>query len=139
MKIKLQRQNKNVHFQITTDNNLKMDLDGSANIGGEGKGPSPMQAVLGSVAGCSTIDIVEILKKMRQPLDHIEVDVEGIRRDEVPKIFTTIHLHFKLTGDLKESKVIKAIDLSLNKYCSVALMLSETVDFSLSYEIIKPN
>ncbi|MCL4149192.1 UNVERIFIED_CONTAM: hypothetical protein GTU68_031951 [Idotea baltica] len=112
-----------------------MHLDGSAAIGGEDKGPSPMQAVLGAMGGCSSIDIVEILKKMRQPLEHIEVRIEGTRRDETPRIFTAAHLHFILTGDLKEDKVKRAVDLSMDKYCSVVLMLRDAVDVTSSYEI----
>lgn len=103
---------------------------------GNGPAMSPMESVLASAAGCSTIDIVMILNKMRQPLEAIYVQVDGTRRDEIPRIFTKIHLHYILHGDLKDNKVKKAIDLSIEKHCSVVIMLAQTIEVTSSYEIV---
>ena len=104
---------------------------------GNGNAVGPMEGVLLSAAGCSTIDIVMILEKMRQPVESIEVQVEGTRSEEIPRIFTKMHLHYVLKGDLKEKKVKEAVDLSIDKYCSVVIMLAKAVEVSTSYEIVK--
>jgi len=131
MKVKLERLNKGSHFKATNDDGHSLELSG------EGNAVGPMQSVLMAAAGCSTIDIVMILEKMRQPLEDINVEVEGTRREEIPRYFTDIHLHYILKGDLKEKKVKQAIDSSLEKYCSVSLMLEKAAKITSSYEIIK--
>ena len=103
---------------------------------GNGNAVGPMESVLLSAAGCSTIDIVMILERMRQKLESIEVEVEGTRAEEIPRVFTHIHLHYILKGKLKEKKVKEAVDLSINKYCSVVLMLANSVEITSSYEIV---
>jgi len=95
-----------------------------------------MEGVLLSAAGCSTIDIVMILERMRQPIESIEVQVEGTRQEEIPRIFTKMHLHYVLKGDLKDKKVKEAVDLSIDKYCSVVIMLAKAVEVTTSYEIV---
>ena len=104
---------------------------------GNGNAVGPMESVLLSAAGCSTIDIVMILERMRQKLESIEVEVEGTRAEEIPRVFTHIHLHYILKGKLKEKKVKEAVDLSINKYCSVVLMLANSVEITSSYEIVE--
>ena len=101
-----------------------------------GSGVGPMQSVLMAAAACSTIDIVMILEKMRQDLKSISVEAESERREEIPRTFTKIHLHYILEGELKEEKVKKAIDSSLEKYCSVSKMLEKSAEISSSFEII---
>jgi len=102
---------------------------------GNGTAVSPMETLLLAAAGCSTIDVVMILEKMRQSLEDIKVEVEGTRRETTPRIFTKIHFHYVLTGDIKEDKAQKAIDSSLEKYCSVSLSLSDNIEISSSFEI----
>tara|TARA_B110000459_G_scaffold47608_1_gene53196 strand:+ start:6004 stop:6393 length:390 start_codon:yes stop_codon:yes gene_type:complete len=102
---------------------------------GNGNAVGPMEGVLLSAAGCSTIDIVMILEKMRQPIESIEVQVEGTRQDAIPRIFTHMHLHYILKGNLKDKKVKEAVDLSIDKYCSVVIMLAKAIEISTSYEI----
>ena len=104
---------------------------------GNGNAVGPMEGVLLSAAGCSTIDIVMILEKMRQPIESIEVQVEGTRAEEIPRIFTKMHLHYILKGKLKDKKVKEAVDLSIDKYCSVVIMLAKAVDVTTSYEIVE--
>lgn len=131
MKVKLERLNKGSHFKATNEEGHSIELSG------EGNAVGPMQAVLMAAAGCSTIDIVMILEKMRQPLEDIDVEVEGTRREEIPRTYTDIHLHYILKGDLKEKKVEQAINSSLEKYCSVSLMLEKAAKITSSFEIVK--
>lgn len=130
MKVKLERLNDSKHFKGINEEGHSLELSGDGNAVG------PMQSVLMAAAGCSSIDIVMILEKMRQPLEDIKVEVEGTRREELPRIFTDMHLHYILTGDLKEKKVEQAINSSLEKYCSVSLTLEKTVKITSSYEIL---
>lgn len=135
MKVTLERKNKAVHFVTTNEEGSSIDLDGSPEIGGEGKGVRPMELMLMGIAGCSSIDLVIFLEKMRQPLEDIKVEVDATRREgEVPSLFKTITLHYQLFGQLDEDKVVKAIKLSLEKYCSVAKILehSATIDYTYS-------
>jgi len=131
MKVKLERLNKGSHFKATNEDGHSIELSG------EGNAVGPMQSLLMAAAGCSTIDIVMILEKMRQPLEDINVAVEGTRREEIPRTYTDIHLHYILKGDLKEKKVEQAINSSLEKYCSVSLMLEKAAKITSSFEIIK--
>ncbi|NJE25044.1 OsmC family peroxiredoxin [Thermococcus sp. MV5] len=111
--------------------------EGGKIIFGE-SGISPMKTLLLSVAGCTSIDVVMILQKMREPVEGLEVEISGERRDEYPRIYTKVHLHYKIYGDVNEEKAKRAIDLSQAKYCSVGahLKLSGT-EVTYSYEIIR--
>ncbi len=106
-------------------------------LSGDGTAASPMEAVLMAAAGCSTIDIVMILKKMRQDLKHIEVEVKSTRREEIPRIFTSVHMHYKIYGTVKEKKAVQAIDLSIEKYCSVSKILELSAEITTSFELIE--
>ena len=107
------------------------------NFSGSKNGVSPMESVLLAGAACSSIDIELILQKMRQPLINIEVEVNGIRKEnEVPRVFQKIDLHYKLYGKIKEKKAKEAVEKSIEKYCSVLTMLQTTVEISYSFEIL---
>ncbi|MCB0521701.1 MAG: OsmC family protein [Lewinellaceae bacterium] len=139
MQITLKRLNNDVLFQCTNEDGNTTLTEGSPDIGGTGQGIRPMQLLLMSLASCSGIDVVMILKKLRQPLEDIQVEVNGERDTEnVPPVFKKIHLHFILQGDLNEEKVAKAIGLSVDKYCSVARMLEKTAAISWDFELILP-
>ena len=136
MKITLSRLNQAVHFQGLSEEGLIGEMDGSPEVGGENKAPRPMQMLLMAHASCSAIDVVSLLKKMRQPLQDIQIEVNGERGvDEVPAVFRKIHLHYILTGALDENSAEKAIRLSTEKYCSVGAMLSKTAEITWSFEI----
>jgi putative redox protein len=95
-----------------------------------------MQLLLAAIGGCSTIDIVSILQKQRQPLEDISITVDGEREPNVePSLFQTIHVHYVLKGDLDEEKVRRAVDLSMQKYCSVAKTLEKTAHITYDFEI----
>lgn len=112
-------------------------IDGSPDIGGTNQGMRPMQLLLSAMGGCSSIDIINILKKQKQPLRDIKVTVTGEREnDVVPSLFTEVHAHFKLYGDLDPDKVRKAVSLGVEKYCSVAKTLAYKATITHSFEII---
>lgn len=111
-------------------------MDAGEAAGGLGIGASPMELLLMGAGGCASIDIVMILKKARQELTGCEVTVTGERREEVPKKFTDIHLHFKITGkDLKEAQVERGVNLSLEKYCSVSATLAGEAKITWGWEV----
>lgn len=138
MKIYLRRTNQEVLFEASNERGHRVSIEGSRNIGGEDSAPSPTELLLMSQAGCTGIDVVELLKKMRQKLIHIEIETEGQRaQDQVPKIFTRIHLHYKLYGDIKPEKAEKAISMSIEKYCTVSKMIDQVAEISHSFEVIR--
>ena len=115
-----------------------IEMDGSPAIGGVGKGARPMQVLLMSLAGCSSIDVINILNKQKQKVDDYNVEVTAERREgEVPSLFKTIHLHYILKGDLDEKKVERAIVLSADKYCSVSKILEPTAEITWGFEVRK--
>ena len=102
-------------------------IDGPADMGGQNAGLRPMETLLFALAGCSSMDVLLIMKKQRQHLDRLEVEVEGERADAVPAVFTRIHLRFKGYGPIDLEKFQKAVELSIEKYCSVSKMLQPAV------------
>ena len=89
-----------------------------------------------AAAACSSIDVELFLEKMRAPAVRVEVEAEAERVDAVPAVFKSIHLHYKLYGDIKESKAAKAVKMSMDQYCSVSIMLKATVAISYSFEVL---
>ncbi|QQT27270.1 OsmC family protein [Sphingobacterium spiritivorum] len=125
MKVSLNRVNKAVHFEANSElSDVKVHIDGSKEIGGEGKGVRPMELVLMALGSCSVFDLVSILNKQRQEIEDIHVDVEGKRREQIPNIFTDIHISFTVKGNIDEVKAQKAAELAVKKYCSVHDMLA---------------
>ncbi|HZP11698.1 MAG TPA: OsmC family protein [Nevskiaceae bacterium] len=113
-------------------------IDGPQDIGGRNLGPRPMEMMLLSVGSCSAVDVVHILKKARQDITDVVVDVKSKRADTDPKVFTDIHLHFVVTGrGLSENHVKRAVELSAEKYCSASIMLAKGgVKVTHDYEIV---
>jgi len=102
-------------------------MDSAPRYGGSGAGPTPMEAVLLALAGCTGMDVVSILRKKRAPLEELTIEVSAERATEHPKVFTKIHLRYLVRGaGLGEDDVRKAITLSQDKYCSVSAMLRQT-------------
>jgi putative redox protein len=113
-------------------------MDGPPEIGGDNLGVRPMEMLLLGVAGCTMIDVVTTLKKMRQDLTKCETKLSAERADEHPKVFTDIHIQFILKGqDLDSKKVEKAITLSAEKYCSASIMLGKTASITHDFEIVE--
>ena len=112
-------------------------MDGPPEIGGDNLGVRPMEMLLLGVAGCTMIDVVTTLKKMRQDLTKCETKLSAERADEHPKVFTDIHIQFIVKGqDLDPKKVEKAITLSAEKYCSASIMLGKTASITHDFEIV---
>jgi len=97
--------------------------------------PGPMEMLLAALGACSSVDVVMILQKKRQKLASLEVAVSGERAAEPPAVWTAIEMNYKLSGKLDEKAVRDAIELSQNKYCSVAAMLGKTAKITYKYEI----
>jgi len=136
MKVTIQRKNQAIHFEGLNPDKLKVEMDGSPTEGGEGKGVRPMELVLMALGSCSSIDLVLILQKMRQELRDLNIEVEGKRaEDQVPKVFTEIHLHFILMGNIEEDKAGRAVELAVDKYCSVKNSLDPNIKISYDFEV----
>ena len=137
MEINLERVNGAFHLLATNENGNTIHIDASPAIGGANEGFRPMQLLLAALGGCSSIDIINILKKQRQELKDIKISVNGEREPNVePSLFQTIHVHFALQGEgLDEEKVKKAIDLSMLKICSVARTLEKSSVITYDYSI----
>jgi putative redox protein len=115
-------------------------MDGPPDHGGKNQGARPMETLLIGMGGCSSFDVIHILKKSRQDVIDCVAEIEAERADVVPSVFTKIHLHFVITGNnLKESMVRNAVKLSAEKYCSASIMLAKGgVDITHSYEMQSP-
>lgn len=136
MKIEIKRLDEDFHLQATNEAGLAVESDGAESIGGHGRGMRPMQILLSALGSCSTIDVIYLLRKQRQQLDDIQLTITAEReKDKTPSLFTDIHVHYKLFGPLEEKKVKRAVDLSMEKLCSVKLMLEKAVKITWSWEI----
>lgn len=114
-------------------------IDGPPDHGGQNRGVRPMEMVLLGMAGCSSFDVMSMLKKGRQDVTDCVCDVEAERADAVPAVFTKIHLHFRVKGNqLKEKQVARAVQLSAEKYCSASIMLEAAgVEITHSHDLIE--
>lgn len=136
MKIVLTRQDSAYHILATNEDGNTVDIDGAESIGGNNKGFRPMQLMAASAGSCSSVDIISILKKQRQPLEDFSVEIEAEReKGKIPSLFTHIHLNYTLGGNLEDKKVEKAIKLSLEKYCSAIKILEKSAKITYSYTI----
>jgi putative redox protein len=113
-------------------------MDGPQDAGGRNAGVRPMEMLLLGVGGCSSFDVVSILKKARQQITHCETQLTAVRADAIPAVFEKIHLHFIVKGkELDEARVKRAVELSAEKYCSATIMLTKAgVEMTHDYEIV---
>lgn len=112
-------------------------MDGPPDSGGRDIGIRPMEMLLIGMGGCTAFDVMLILRKARQPVTDCVVEVEAERAEQVPKVFTRIHVHFIVSGSgLSDKQVARAVQLSAEKYCSASIMLSKTAEISHEYEIV---
>lgn len=113
-----------------------MDDGKTLKLDGNGDGLSPMQAVLLSVGACSSVDVVEVMRKARQGIESCVCKLEAVRAEEAPRVFTEIHAHYEVSGtNVHEKHLARAVQLSTEKYCSVMLMLSKDVKISTTYSV----
>jgi putative redox protein len=113
----------------------KLKVDADPAFGGVDYGPRPKALMLSALAGCTGMDVVSILSKMKVPFESFSLEVDADQSDEHPKVYTRVQIRYIFTGtDLDRSKIDKAVNLSLDKYCGVANMLKHTA--KIEYEII---
>ncbi|MBF0187315.1 MAG: OsmC family protein [Magnetococcales bacterium] len=114
-------------------------MDASPEVGGRNMGVRPMELLLVGMGGCSSIDVLNILRKGRHDVVDCEATVKGVRAETEPKVFVKIHIHFTVTGrNLTDKAVQRAIRLSEETYCSASIMLGKTAEIHSSYEIKEP-
>ena len=138
MKVELNRVDQDFHFEASGASGIIVNIDAGENIGGHNAGARPMELLLMGLGGCTFIDVILILKKQRQALEDLKLRIEGEREkiegtEMTP--FRKINIHFIFKGDLDAKKVEKAIELSMEKYCSATAQLSCSAAITHSFEI----
>lgn len=124
-----------MHFQGEGTSKVITNIDTSVTAGGTGHGTSPMELVLIAIAGCSGMDIITFLEKMQVKVQRFETTVEGERASDHPRIFKDIEVIYKFWGeDLPEDKIRRAVELSMEKYCSVVNMIDKVANLAYSIE-----
>ena len=127
-----------VCFMAETGSGHAVVMDGAPEGGGRNLGPRPMELLLAGTAGCTSYDVISILKKSRQDVRDVKVEVDAERAETDHKVFTRIHLHFVVVGrDLKPEVVERAIRLSAEKYCSASIMLGKTAEITHDFEVLQ--
>jgi putative redox protein len=112
-------------------------MDGAPEYGGRNLGIRPMEMLLIGLAGCTGFDVVQILKKGREAVTGCEVEVEAERAGEDPKVFTRIHIAYRISGrGLSRAKAERAVTLSKEKYCSASIMLGATAEMTTALEVV---
>jgi putative redox protein len=130
------KQVRGITLAAKADSNHWVMMDGRDSSGGEGAASTPKELLLMALGGCTSMDVIPILKKMRVEFEAFEVHLTGNARDEHPQVFNDIHIEFVFHGDaIAEADVQRAIELSTTKYCSVSAMLSDSVSITHSYTI----
>lgn len=128
----------NVCFMGESETGHAVVLDGAPDAGGRNLGMRPMEMLLIGMGACTSFDVVTILKKARQPVTDCVAEIEAARADEVPKVFTKIHVHFVVTGTgLNAVQVERAVKLSAEKYCSASIMLGKSAEITHDFEIVE--
>ena len=127
-----------VHFSAEGPSGIPLEIDGPPDIGGKNRGMRPMELMLMGIGGCTTVDVVHILRKSRCSIQECRTTVTAEREDADPKVFRQIHIHFELTGEnLTDSKVGRAVELSAEKYCSASILMRRAgVDISHNWTIV---
>ncbi|MEE9346135.1 MAG: OsmC family protein [Methylococcales bacterium] len=127
-----------VTFMAQADSGHAVIMDGPPDGGGRNLGVRPMEMLLMGMGGCTAYDVIHILKKGRQPVTDCVVELTAERADTVPSVFTSIHVHFIVSGKALSEKVVgRAITLTAEKYCSASIMLSKAVEITHDFEIVE--
>ena len=125
-------------FTAYSSNGYTIPLDSAKTHGGYDAGISPMELMLTALAGCTAMDVISILRKKQQSVDGFEVEVEGVRADEHPRVYTEVWVKFTLTGNHIDPKAVeRAIDLSRTKYCGVSNTLAHTANMHYDYVLVE--
>jgi len=125
-------------FEAESGSGHRLTVDGPPDLGGQDRGPRPMELLLEGLGCCSAVDVVHILERGRHPVSGCEVEVEAERADATPAVFTRINLHFRVSGEgLKPQAVARAVELSAEKYCSASIMLAKACEITHSHEVVE--
>jgi len=128
----------NMSFVGESESGHSVVMDGPPESGGRNLGVRPMEMVLLGMGGCTAFDVVLILQRQRQDITDCQVELSAERAEDVPKVFTKIHVHYIVKGNgLDEKKVARAVDMTADKYCSVSIMLAQSVEVSHDFEIVE--
>jgi putative redox protein len=128
----------NMVFTGTADSGFTVQLDAKKEVGGEGRGFIPMELMALSMAGCTAMDIVSILRKKRQDVTDFEVRVDAPRAEVHPKVFIRATIEYLITGhNVDEVAVIRAIELTAGSYCPAQAMLGKVMPIDLRYQIFE--
>lgn len=138
MECKIKWSGEGMSFLAETGSGHTVKMDGAPEAGGNNQAPRPMELLLAGTGGCTAFDVVLILKKGRHAVSGCEVDIQADRAETDPKVFTRIHMHFRVRGQqLKPQAVARAIALSKETYCSASIMLGKTAEITHDFEIIE--
>lgn len=138
MNISIERVGSMAFSATAGDSGHTVLMDASPAVGGDNRGPRPMELLLMGLGGCTSIDVVMILEKARQEISNCKVEISAERAETEPRVFTKIHVHFIVSGKtLSEDRVARAIELSAEKYCSASIMLGKTATITHDFEILE--
>ncbi|GAB3551730.1 OsmC family protein [Spirosoma fluminis] len=136
MQVELARVDDAFHFEAVGLSGVAQHIDAATDIGGHNAGARPMEMLLMGLAGCSAIDVILILNKQKQRIDDFRLKVDGLReKGATPAPFKKIHITYLLKGELNAEKVRRAIDLSMDKYCSATAQFRPSAEITYSFEI----
>ena len=136
MKLELNRREKPYVFELENENGTICKIDSSKDIGGKERGLTPMELLAGALASCISIDILMILNKQNIELDNYSVSVDAKKKNSVPSPFEKIHLVFSIDAKIDLLKVERAIQLSIDKYCSVKESLNPEIIITSEINLI---
>jgi putative redox protein len=137
MKVRLTKVGAVAFAAKAEESGAEVVLDGKPDIGGEGRGMRPTELLLAGLAGCAAVDVAHILKRQREPLEELAIDIEGDRSVEGPPRFTAIRIKFIARGAVDPHKLERAVALSVEKYCTVRNSLDPALD--LTWEAVLQN
>ncbi|NOZ56056.1 MAG: OsmC family protein [Calditrichaeota bacterium] len=133
------KQIKGLALAAKSDSEHWITMDGPYDLNGQNAGPRPMEVFLMSLGACTAMDVLSILKKMRQPVEDFEMEIDADRAPEHPKVFTRVNIKYIIYGrGIKPENVERAIELSQVRYCSASEMVRKTAEITTSFEIREP-
>ncbi|MGI4729623.1 MAG: OsmC family protein [Janthinobacterium lividum] len=136
MQINLSRKNKAYHFEAVNEQGNTLNMDANPAIGGENQGFRPMETLLAGLGGCSAIDMISILKKQKEPIEDLKINIDAKRFEgQEPSLFEIINIEFHVFGAVNEAKIQRALQLTFDKYCSVAQILNKSAEIKFSYKL----
>jgi putative redox protein len=129
--------NEGMQFSVETGSGHRLIIDARAEVGGQNAGPRPMELMAASIAGCTAMDVISILRKMKQEVTRFSVKTKSVDAEEHPKRFLELHIEYLISGPaLEEEKVKRAIELSETRYCPASATLRPGVRITSSYQLI---